>query len=184
MPVMGASGWSYFVPYQKDVGRALQALKTGVFSEGRYCCPPVPAVEELESARVNLPSLSPDPTQAGQEPDLLLSLLKTKQSKPRRIPRTIKALLKQCGAKGTHSILDIECISSEPAFAAITPLSRDQLLVIFGTARPLHAEVERWSTRVELPGAPHLYERWQGIYLIIYRNGRADEIYFEGCSGD
>lgn len=34
---MGASFWSYFVPYQADLGAALQALREKVFAEGDYC---------------------------------------------------------------------------------------------------------------------------------------------------
>jgi hypothetical protein len=33
---MGASGWSYFVPYQPDVGRALQSLREEIFRSGAY----------------------------------------------------------------------------------------------------------------------------------------------------
>lgn len=33
---MGASGWSYFVPYQPDIGRALQSLREEVFRFGGY----------------------------------------------------------------------------------------------------------------------------------------------------
>lgn len=33
---MGASAWSYFVPYQKDISLALQQLKDQVFAEGNH----------------------------------------------------------------------------------------------------------------------------------------------------
>ncbi len=33
---MGAEPWSYFVPYQKDVGAALEALKQREFEAGRF----------------------------------------------------------------------------------------------------------------------------------------------------
>jgi hypothetical protein len=33
---MGASFWSYFVPYRADLGGALQALREKVFAEGDY----------------------------------------------------------------------------------------------------------------------------------------------------
>ena len=33
---MGASGWSYFVPYQEDVGKALEELRQREFEAGRY----------------------------------------------------------------------------------------------------------------------------------------------------
>jgi hypothetical protein len=36
---MGASGWSYFVPYQPDINKALQELRQKVFQEGDYFKP-------------------------------------------------------------------------------------------------------------------------------------------------
>ncbi len=33
---MGASGWSYFVPYDPDPNRALEALRWKVFRAGDY----------------------------------------------------------------------------------------------------------------------------------------------------
>jgi len=33
---MGASGWSYFVPYQPDIQKALQELREVVFQRGGY----------------------------------------------------------------------------------------------------------------------------------------------------
>ena len=33
---MGATGWSYFVPYEDDIERALQALRDDIFRKGDY----------------------------------------------------------------------------------------------------------------------------------------------------
>ena len=33
---MGASSWIYFVPYQKDIAKALDALRADVFAKGLY----------------------------------------------------------------------------------------------------------------------------------------------------
>ena len=33
---MGASGWSYFVPYQPDLQAALDALRAQVLADGDY----------------------------------------------------------------------------------------------------------------------------------------------------
>src|SRR5579859_6346410 len=33
---MGASGWSYFIPYQEDIAQALQDLRQKIFEEGDY----------------------------------------------------------------------------------------------------------------------------------------------------
>jgi hypothetical protein len=44
--------------------------------------------------------------------------------------------------------------------------------------------LERWSQRVDPLDGESLYDRWEGIYIIVYKDGQPDEIYFEGCSGD
>lgn len=33
---MGASGWTYFVPYQPDITKALNELREQVFRDGKY----------------------------------------------------------------------------------------------------------------------------------------------------
>lgn len=33
---MGASGWSYFIPYQNDIAQALQNLRQKIFEDGDY----------------------------------------------------------------------------------------------------------------------------------------------------
>jgi hypothetical protein len=78
----------------------------------------------------------------------------------------------------------IERVSSTPAFGAVTPLSRQQFLEVFGTEQPTHVQVEKWSTRIDRLDAEPLYGRWEGIYIIVYKDSQPDEIYFEGCSGD
>ena len=36
---MGASGWKYVVPYQRDLGAALDSLRREVFAAGDYVKP-------------------------------------------------------------------------------------------------------------------------------------------------
>jgi hypothetical protein len=183
---MGATGWAYFVPYQEDIGQALEELKEAVFREGRYEKPREPTSDELVRAKSYLASLSPDPEKTRRELDGLLALsgaLKKPQQNT-RAPKTIRQLLAMCGEQGTHSILDIEGLSPTPSPGTITPLPRHNILDIFGTEQPTHAMVQEWSARVDPLGAEPFYERWEGIYLIVYKDGRPDEIYFEGCSGD
>jgi hypothetical protein len=183
---MGATGWSYFVPYQEDVDKALQKLREEIFKEGQYQKPYEPSGKELETAKSLLASLSLDPQRTRKDLDALLALSEalTGPRKRRRAPKTIKQLLKQSEDSGTHSILDIERVSTTPSFGAIAPLSGQQLMEIFGTEQPTRAKVEKWSARIDPPDAEPLYRRWQGIYIIVYRDSQPDEIYFEGCSGD
>ena len=71
-----------------------------------------------------------------------------------------------------------------PTFGAVTPLSAQQLLEFFGTEQPTQEMVQAWATRAESGDTAPLYERWEGIYVIVYENAKPRQIYFEGCSGD
>jgi len=91
--------------------------------------------------------------------------------------RTIRAALRAAGADGTRSILDLERVSKEPKWGAVAPLPHEVLLELYGTARPTREMVEQ--------GADSEYlERGQGIYIILYRDGQPDEIFFAGYSHD
>ena len=56
---MGAEPWSYFVPYQKDIPGALEALKDREFRAGRYrrpdehAPPPATIAEAVEQAQAS-----------------------------------------------------------------------------------------------------------------------------------
>jgi len=184
---LGASGWCYFAPYQQDVSAALQELKQQVFREGLYERPMDLYREEMGQAIDFLAEQYKDlPAAARVHTDLFLSMARTAMRQPRikRRARTIKELLRQCGESGTHSILDIDRISDVRGLSAIVPLSSEQVLDLFGTDQPTHDTVERWSQRIDPLGAEPLYDRWEGIYVVVYKDGQPDEVYFEGCSGD
>jgi hypothetical protein len=184
---MGATGWAYFVPYQQDINIALQELKEDVFKQGEYEQPFDFNPKEFESSLDYLESRwqsLPDDVREHTDEFLEMARAVAKHQRPRRPPKSIKQLLKRCGAEGTHSILDIERVSPTPAFGAIAPLPHDKLRDIFGTEQPTHDMVEKWSARIDPLDAKPLYERWEGIYLIVYQDSEPVEIYFEGCSGD
>ena len=184
---MGATGWSYFVPYQQDINEALQELKRAVFEQGQYEQPFNFEQNELESKLDYLASVYeslPDEIREHTDHFLELARAAAKQQRPRQTPADIEQLLELCGTEGTHSVLDIEEVSSTPASGAIAPLSHQKLLDLFGTERPTRDMVEEWSARVDPLDAEPLYERWQGIYILVYKDTEPVEIYFEGCSGD
>ena len=184
---MGATGWSYFVPYQQDINTALEELKDEVFEQGQYEQPFNFDQNEVEGQLDYLASVYeslPDEIREHTNQFLELARAAAKQQRPKQTPRSIKQLLKRCGTEGTHSILDIEKVSSTPAFGAIASLPRERLLDIFGTEQPTHDMVEKWSTRMDPPDVEPLYERWEGIYIVVYEDTKPVEIYFEGCSGD
>jgi hypothetical protein len=100
-------------------------------------------------------------------------------------PRSMEELeaLQCVSTAGTHSVLDISRISPEPAYGAISPLAEDALVRFFGTDRPTRSIVEAWYARRDLTGESP-FERDQGIYFTVYKDGQPDEIDIEGASGD
>jgi hypothetical protein len=82
------------------------------------------------------------------------------------------------GADGTASILDMLTVGPGRDFCTVAPLSKEELLRLFGTERPTRAMVER---------SPRLYEdieRGQGVYVVCFRDGEPAEIFFGGYSFD
>jgi hypothetical protein len=184
---MGATQWSYFVSYQPDIDKAVQQLKDDVFEQGAYEQPLGFDQDKVESQLDYLASKYqslPDEIREHTDQFLELARAAAKQQAPRQSPDSIEALLERCGTEGTHSILDIERVSPEPAFGVIAPLAHGKLLELFGTEQPTREMVEKWSTRVDPVDAEPLYRRWGGIYIVVYHGTEPVEIYFEGCSGD
>jgi hypothetical protein len=156
---MGGCFWDYFVPYENDVGSALQKLRAEVFRTKQY-----------SSAAITSEGIEEDPD------------LEEEHSKP---PATIEDLLTQEAESGTNSILDITHISVEPEFAAVIPMPLQMVQEIFGTDKPTREMVEAKRGDPELTDDnPLAYEGWQGTYFTVYRDGKPDEIYFVGSSGD
>lgn len=82
------------------------------------------------------------------------------------------------GPDGTRSILDLERISDEPDFSAACPLSDERLIELFGTPQPTHEMVDDNDEFFEE------IDRGHGIYIVVYRDGKPDEICFAGYSYD
>ena len=133
---MGSTTWDYFTRYDADAGAALRRLRTRVFREGRYERF-VPSQEDLEvmqgKPRRIGPEVSPlERERIGQKDSMvhlagrIQSILGKWGDKPDALPdyskkpRTIKALLKEEGESGTHSILDIERVTAGPQPGAVS----------------------------------------------------------------
>jgi len=201
---MGSTTWDYFAPYDDDVDAALQRLREHTFSAGNYERF-VPTDEEMERATAfteQIESESFDPEKSVHpkpgEPMLewamriqqqmsKLTGTPPKQSQRKdgpKKPETIDELLEEQGESGTHSILDIQRISPVPEFGTVSPMPAERLHEIFGTDKPTRKMVESKQGDVDLVEDPLVSERWQGIYFIVYRDGKPDEIFFMGTSGD
>jgi hypothetical protein len=197
---MGSTTWDYFTPYDADAGAALRRLRRRVFREGGYERF-VPSQDDLEVMQGKLrkfrPGVPPQERARIQQQDALVQLAAKVQGilgewgdKPDPLPdyskkpRTIKALLKEQGESGTHSILDIERVAARPGSGAISLMPAKRLKEIFGTDRPTHEMVEAQRGARDLFEDPLVVERWQGVYFTVYRRGKPDELFFIGTSGD
>ncbi|HZT42725.1 MAG TPA: hypothetical protein VFA07_11220 [Chthonomonadaceae bacterium] len=165
---MGATGWTYWIPYQSDLDKALRELKEQVFARGEYN-KPFTAEDYLEILGEKA------------DPRLARALPSRASLTP---PQTIGELLRQCAESGTGSILDIERVAAEPQFGAIAPLPNETLRNLFGTEKPTQEMVAQWAGRIPTIEEPRLYRREQGIYVITYQGGEPNQVYIEGCSGD
>jgi hypothetical protein len=198
---MGATGWSYFVPYEADISAALYRLREDVFARGDYVYGDDITDEQrkgiLEKTRPEMePWMQKVREQAEKlpEPMRTLYLQKAEQfkgsimsgdlgpKKPKRKPKTIDDALEFQAESGTHSILDIVGISQEQKFGHIRPFPREKLVEFFGSETPGHAKIEEAHDSGSFED--FVSEKWEGIYIIAYRDGSPSEIFFAGCSGD
>ena len=166
---MGASGWSYFTAYQENINNALQELKQAVFRKGKYG----------HTAQTNQEELS-------KYPQLKESIEKLKMLDEQRLAeygpiKTIDDLLEAFGEEGTHTIIDIDRISSKPDFGVAYPAPINVIEKIYGTKKPTHNDI---ASKEGILSEELNIERWQAVYVLVYDNGIPKEIYFEGCSGD
>jgi hypothetical protein len=147
---MGGEPWFYFVPYQADINRALQALRRREFEAGRYN--PVMAMPDFP-VEANAPA-------------------------PGAQHASIEDAIEAADADGTRSILDMLRVSDDPDYGAITPLSEEDLVSLFGSTTPTREMIESNDDLFEA------LERGQGVYIVAYRDGKPSEIFFAGYSFD
>jgi hypothetical protein len=98
-------------------------------------------------------------------------------SKPKR-PDSIREALKISDATGTRSILDMERVSDTPDFGVVSPLRTEELRELFGTEQPTLEVIEKSDEFIDR------LERGQGVYIILYEQGKPKKIYFAGYSYD
>lgn len=166
---MGASGWQYIVPYQTDIQKALNELRGLVFQSGNYY-KREPFWQDTDESEYD------DAPDEEVRQQLVEWLHKMKSMKE---PTTIEELFLWNGEDGTHSILDIKGVSDVPDYGAISPLSLEELVSLFGTQQPTRAMIEQKTD--EIMG---LRKSWQGTYVIVFKDGFPNEIFITGFSGD
>ncbi len=187
------------MPYEADVSAALHRLRKDVFARGNYQFGAAAITEEqrkdfLQYVPPDWMQKVSEQAQGLEEPIKTLFIQQAEKMqkmlagagsvprKPKRKPKTIEKLLELQGESGTHSILDILSISAEPKFAAISPLRRSKLVEFFGSDTPSRSQIEEAHNSGALEAL--ISERWEGVYIVAYRDGSPSEIFFAGCSGD
>lgn len=153
---MGASGWEYFVPYQEDLGRALDGLREDVFRSGDW----------LWTSRWD------DDLDAEAEVPRPVSLAALDE---------LWEEDEHLEEEGTHSILDIRegvLAPGEDAYLfTVQPISGAEAREVAGTAVLTRAHVKALDRLAE--------HRWIGRCAVLHDDrGEPAEIYFWGFSGD
>jgi hypothetical protein len=92
--------------------------------------------------------------------------------------KSIDHALKASGCDGTRSILDLDHVSATPDYGAVAPFPEEELDRVFATHQPTREMIEQSEELFEN------IERGQGHYLVAYRDGRPDELFFVGYSCD
>jgi hypothetical protein len=93
-------------------------------------------------------------------------------------PASIPEALKISDATGTRSILDMERVTDTPGLGAVSPLRPEELRELFGTEQPTLEAIEKSDEFIDR------LERGQGVYIILYHQGKPEGIYFAGYSYD
>ena len=155
---MGASDWEYVVPYQPDLGAALDALRRQVFASGEYVKP------SFYGEVFDLP-----------EPSSVDDLTEQEQ------------YWEFMGTSGTHSIIDVLNVVpadfTGEEFGTIRPLSDAECAELFGATQPTRADYTPLAGSERL----HDYVtggRWTGRAAALWADGTPAEIAFWGYSGD
>ena len=97
---------------------------------------------------------------------------------PGRQHTSIAEALDDTEADGSRSILDMQSVSDKPGSGVVARMDDRSLIELFGTTRPTRVMVEMNQDFFEQ------IDRGQGIYIVLYHNGKPDEILFAGYSYD
>jgi hypothetical protein len=165
---MGASGWQYFTRYRPDPEDALQELRNRVFDNREFLRAPV-------APWVGAHGLTFAMRMAIGVARFIFWLQRRRLARA----RSIEEALNLAGENGTHSILDVERTAKARGIGVAAPAPGRWLQEIYGTQEPTRELVERHTGELD-----ERLERGEAVYVLVYRDGEPDEIYFEGHSGD
>jgi hypothetical protein len=181
---MGASEWAYFVPYQPDISAAFRDCRHREFNlhyanrDHRG-----DAIRQLQWSLGDqyMQTMFDDPEDREHYREDIQSRIRYLESLP--VPTTIDEQIKEfvqtTMEEGTGTILDMEGISDQEDFFRITPLTSAELIEIFATDTPDHDMVAAKRSEVT-----DFRKSQKGTYVIVFKDGQPDEIFFGGFSGD
>jgi hypothetical protein len=135
---MGASSWIYYVPYQEDLEKAFQSLRQHVFEtddyshwwEGEWVVDITG--EEMDISRMQEIVKQEDGSFV-PVPPLVFS---------RTLEEQMAEVVRRSGSQGTHSILDINRLTTDSRYYGGVPLPEEVIQDIFAWAKPTTATVE------------------------------------------
>ena len=188
---MGAEPYCYITKYRSNIQEALDHLRAEEFKAGRY----YPCFE----------------TRTGKSLYEFGLIPRSEFPSPGPCHETIEAVYGQMDENGTQSILDIAEASDAPISGqegpgaslirmdisgVASPVNDDDLQLLLGTTKPtaqlvqdiLLAKGESEPRDVEKLKARDRF--WDGIgradarYIVLYRDGEPDGIFFAGFSAD
>ncbi|MET7394052.1 hypothetical protein ABZS66_11205 [Dactylosporangium sp. NPDC005572] len=176
---MGASSWTWQVPYEPDIAAALQRARQEAYDQGEfYRQPPneqAHSMTEEEYVAAELAFMRASMAEAfgydvGEPDDGMARLSWYAAHVDVRDP---DSLLESQPFSGTHSVIDVTP-------STISPVPDDELLDLFGTPHPSPEAVEAALADRTLDG----HQRDHGRYVVTYTDGTAATIVFLGYSGD
>jgi len=177
---VGASSWYYFAPYQKDVSQVLQELRQAVFAKGEYFSLWMFLKSIIEEGKDSYIQWAGGPSEMAEE--LFNGLEKEWEHVSKTPPQTIDDVLVFNETNRTHTILDIEKVSSSPQVGTFSPFEGKAQLTLFGTERPIIAQIE---AVLDVERLWNIFpRRGYGRYCVVYQNNTPHEIFFAGVSGD
>lgn len=94
-------------------------------------------------------------------------------------PSSIMDLLMECQECGTHSLLDIGCVSQTRDFATASPMTREEMIQFFGSDTPSLQTIKENSQKVM-----DTLDRWYCLFCTAYEDNSPVETVFIGVSGN
>lgn len=181
---MGASEWSYFVPYQVDIQKALDDLRIQVYADvvKQYPTRSQKLVELQKELDEVEDSMASEEIREFLQMDIQRQIEAIRAFFPSNtFEQQIQALrlIADWDGDGFGNILDVAQISDNAGFGVAAPLSTQELMRIFDTVQPTREMIENHRFEVT-----DYRRRGMGSYVVVFEKGEPTEIFFGGFSGD